>query len=123
MEKERQTGCVLPFFTFSSRSSKLIRLLPQWKTPYIPVLLAVSIILFVVFWYYERYLEQHTSSPPLMRTSIWFKGRFAVMQLIGALGWSSFASYSTSSALQCWFSSPFLHSVPYSFLLSIPSHI
>lgn len=28
-----------------------------------------------------------------MSTTIWFKGRFAVVQLIGALGWSSFASY------------------------------
>ncbi|GAA5985579.1 hypothetical protein JCM11641_004979 [Rhodosporidiobolus odoratus] len=64
-----------------------------WKTPYIPTLLAVSLILLVIFWYYERYLERHTTSPPLMLTSIWFKGRFAVMQLIGALAWSAFASY------------------------------
>ncbi|BGP19708.1 hypothetical protein JCM10213_005423 [Rhodosporidiobolus nylandii] len=65
-----------------------------WKTPYIPTLLAVSIILFALFWFYERFLELHRpGSPPLMRTSIWFKGRFAVMQLIGALGWSAFASY------------------------------
>lgn len=28
-----------------------------------------------------------------MSTTIWFKGRFAIVQLIGALGWSSFASY------------------------------
>ncbi|GAA6018283.1 hypothetical protein JCM10207_000790 [Rhodosporidiobolus poonsookiae] len=67
---------------------------PQgWKTPYIPTLLAVSILLFAAFWFYERYLERHTSRPPLMLTSIWFRGRFAIMQLIGALGWSSFASY------------------------------
>ncbi|GAA5915309.1 hypothetical protein JCM6882_005185 [Rhodosporidiobolus microsporus] len=67
---------------------------PQgWKTPYIPALLAVSIVLFGVFWFYERYLERHTTRPPLMLTSIWFKGRFALVQLIGALGWSSFASY------------------------------
>ncbi|BGP27349.1 hypothetical protein JCM10295v2_006317 [Rhodotorula toruloides] len=64
-----------------------------WRTPYIPTLLAVSIILFVVFWFYERYLEFRTSHPPLMRTVIWFKGRFAIVQLIGALGWSCFASY------------------------------
>ncbi|BGO95203.1 hypothetical protein NBRC10512_000986 [Rhodotorula toruloides] len=64
-----------------------------WRTPYIPTLLAVSIILFVVFWYYERHLEFRTPHPPLMRTSIWFKGRFAIVQLIGALGWSCFASY------------------------------
>ncbi|GAA5844886.1 hypothetical protein JCM11251_004662 [Rhodosporidiobolus azoricus] len=67
---------------------------PQgWKTPYIPALLAVSILLFAAFWYYERYLERHTTRPPLMLTSIWFRGRFALVQLIGALGWSSFASY------------------------------
>lgn len=65
----------------------------QWKTPYIPTLLAVSVVCFVAFWFYERHLELRTTFPPLMRTSIWFKGRFAVVQLIGALGWSSFASY------------------------------
>ncbi|BGP35053.1 hypothetical protein JCM10296v2_006883 [Rhodotorula toruloides] len=64
-----------------------------WRTPYIPTLLAVSIILCVVFWFYERHLEFRTPHPPLMRTSIWFKGRFAIVQLIGALGWSCFASY------------------------------
>ncbi|GAA6001617.1 uncharacterized protein JCM10292_004960 [Rhodotorula paludigena] len=64
-----------------------------WATPYIPALLVVSVILFVAFWFYERYLEQRTTRAPLMITSIWFKGRFAVVQLIGALGWSSFASY------------------------------
>ncbi|BGP57930.1 hypothetical protein JCM8202v2_005584 [Rhodotorula sphaerocarpa] len=64
-----------------------------WRTPYIPTLLAVSVLLFIAFWYHERYLERHTTRPPLMSTTIWFKGRFAVVQLIGALGWSSFASY------------------------------
>ncbi|BGP51333.1 hypothetical protein JCM10450v2_007271 [Rhodotorula kratochvilovae] len=64
-----------------------------WKTPYIPALLVLSVLLFAVFWFYERYLEFRTSRPPLMCTSIWFKGRFAIVQLIGALGWSSFASY------------------------------
>ncbi|GAA6053235.1 hypothetical protein JCM3770_002670 [Rhodotorula araucariae] len=64
-----------------------------WKTPYIIALLILSILLFVVFWFYERHLEFRTSRPPLMRTSIWFKGRFAIVQLIGGLGWSSFASY------------------------------
>lgn len=65
----------------------------QWKTPYIPTLLAVSVVCFVAFWFYERHLERHTTSAPLMSTSLWFKGRFAVVQLIGALGWSAFASY------------------------------
>ncbi|GAA5972189.1 hypothetical protein JCM8115_007151 [Rhodotorula mucilaginosa] len=64
-----------------------------WKTPYIPTLLAVSVVCFVAFWFYERHLERHTTSAPLMSTSLWFKGRFAVVQLIGALGWSAFASY------------------------------
>ncbi|GAA5856953.1 hypothetical protein JCM9279_005028 [Rhodotorula babjevae] len=64
-----------------------------WKTPYIPTLLVVSILLFVVFWLWERHLEYGTDRHPLMHTAIWMKGRFAVVQLIGALGWSSFASY------------------------------
>ncbi|GAA5940651.1 hypothetical protein JCM3775_004752 [Rhodotorula graminis] len=64
-----------------------------WKTPYIPTLLAISIILFFAFWFWERHLEFGTERHPLMHTAIWFKGRFAVVQLIGALGWSGFASF------------------------------
>jgi hypothetical protein len=88
-----------PLLNFLSRSSILVLTLPfrQWRTPYIPALLAVSILLFLLFWFYERHLERNTTSAPLMRTEIWFKGRFAIVQLIGALGWSSFASYSASS--------------------------
>ena len=64
----------------------------QFRTPYIPVLLVVGVLLLVAFWFWERHLEYNTIRPPLMQTSIWFKGRFALVQLIGALGWCAFAS-------------------------------
>ncbi|GAA5874370.1 hypothetical protein JCM1840_001362 [Sporobolomyces johnsonii] len=89
------SGLVLLTFSLADGTSA-----PKgWKTPYVPTLFSVSILLLVAFWFYERHLELHTSRPPLMKTSLWFKGRFAAVQLIGALGWSCFASYMLFASL------------------------
>jgi hypothetical protein len=64
----------------------------QWRTPYIAPLFCAGILLLVAFWFWERHLEYKTDQAPLMKTSLWFKGRFFVVQIIGALGWSAFAS-------------------------------
>lgn len=64
----------------------------QWRTPYIPVLFSLGILLLTAFWFFERHLEYNTNRAPLMKTSLWFKERFALVALIGALGWSCFAS-------------------------------
>ncbi|KAK4046955.1 hypothetical protein OIO90_006373 [Microbotryomycetes sp. JL221] len=64
-----------------------------FKTPYIPVFLILGVGLCIAFWFWERHLEFHTTRQPLMHTSLWFKERFALVQLIAALGWCSFASF------------------------------
>lgn len=93
MAKALQTGCVALYLARRDLAHPPDCRPTQWKTPYIPALLVVSVILFVAFSFWERHLEFGTDRAPLMHTAIWFKGRFAVVQLIGALGWSSFASY------------------------------
>lgn len=79
---------------------------PQgWRTPYIPVLFVVGVLLIAGFWFWERYLEKAANAgvgrQPLMRPSLWFKGRFAIVQLIAALGWCSFSS--TFFFITLWF--------------------
>ncbi|KAI5481092.1 Major Facilitator Superfamily protein [Pseudohyphozyma bogoriensis] len=82
------SGLVLLTFALADGSSA-----PDgWNTPYIPTLFSVSIILLVAFWFWERYVEEKTDRVALMKTSLWFKGRFAMVQLIGALAWACFTS-------------------------------
>jgi hypothetical protein len=66
-----------------------------WATPYIPVLLIVGLALIVGFWFWERHLEfsAANSTIPLMKTSLWHKGKFTIMQLIATFAWSAFASF------------------------------
>ncbi|KAF8737164.1 transporter, partial [Rhizoctonia solani] len=66
-----------------------------WRTPYIPVILVVSILLLGCFVYWEHYLETRTSRPPLMRLGLWTraKGKFAAIQLIVLFNWSCFTTW------------------------------
>ncbi|KAM0751514.1 putative efflux transporter [Meredithblackwellia eburnea MCA 4105] len=83
------SGLVLATFALADGSSAA----KGWKTPYIPALLVVGVILLATFWFWERHLEYSTNKKPLMRTSLWFKGRFAAVQLLACLGWSGFSSF------------------------------
>jgi hypothetical protein len=53
-------------------------------SPDVPVLFVLSIVLFVVFFFYERYLEQHTSLPPAAKPSVFTRngGRFSFLMVI-----------------------------------------
>lgn len=53
-----------------------------WKTPYIPACLVVGALLLAVFFRWESHLEKNGKIPPLMRVSLWKKGKFAVLQSI-----------------------------------------
>ena len=52
-----------------------------WKTPYIPAMLAVGVLLLLSFIAWEWYMER-ANKQPLMRLSIWRKGRFALLQVV-----------------------------------------
>ncbi|GAA96154.1 uncharacterized protein L969DRAFT_91610 [Mixia osmundae IAM 14324] len=72
-----------------------------WRTPYIPTLFSLSIVLLVAFWFWQRYLEYSPNSTmtPLMRVSLWKRGRFAVVMLISFLAYACFSSYSYFATL------------------------
>ncbi|KAB5592523.1 MFS-type transporter [Ceratobasidium theobromae] len=67
-----------------------------WRTPYIPVILVVSILLLGCFVGWEHYVETRTTRPPLMSLSLWrrAKGQFAAMQLIVIFDWACFTTWS-----------------------------
>lgn len=58
----------LCLFTFSITQSGVA---PRgWQTPYIPTLLAISIVLFVAFGLWERHVERRTTLPPVAKLSM-----------------------------------------------------
>lgn len=46
-----------------------------WRTPYIPVLLVVGLLLLVAFWFWQNHVEYKLKRRPLMSTSIWSAGK------------------------------------------------
>ncbi|KAG8748274.1 hypothetical protein FRC10_007664 [Ceratobasidium sp. 414] len=66
-----------------------------WRTPYIPVVLVISVLLLGCFVAWEWYIENRTTRPPLMSMGLWSraKGRFAVVQAIVFFDWSCFTTW------------------------------
>ena len=56
------------------------------------MLFCIEPVLIVAFWFWERHVEFSIGGVPLMRTSLWYKGKFAAVQLIAGLGWADFLS-------------------------------
>ncbi|CUA76093.1 putative MFS-type transporter C1683,03c [Schizosaccharomyces pombe 972h-] [Rhizoctonia solani] len=83
----------LVLLTFSLAQSSSVK--NGWRTPYIPVVLVVSVLLLCCFIGWEYYLETRTTRPPLMRLGLWTraKGRFAAMQLIVFFDWACFTTW------------------------------
>ncbi|KAJ7627026.1 putative efflux transporter [Roridomyces roridus] len=78
-----------------------------WKTGYIIALLIVGVLFITLFIGWQHHLEKRQSEPdnrrppPLMKLSMWrrAKGKFAVVQVIAFLQWSSFLTWSFWSQL------------------------
>ncbi|KAI8163629.1 Drug resistance protein [Colletotrichum sp. SAR 10_70] len=66
-----------------------------WRTPWISVLLVISLIIIASFWFWQRHLEFKTNRPPLMKTSIFQSVRFCAAMAIMALFFSSFNNFLT----------------------------
>ena len=64
-----------------------------WSTPWIPVLIVVSIILIAIFVFWQRYLEKTGKATPLMKVSIFKSKRFSAGMFIMALFFASFNGY------------------------------
>ncbi|QRW03953.1 major facilitator superfamily transporter [Ceratobasidium sp. AG-Ba] len=66
-----------------------------WRTPYIPVVLVISVLLLGCFVAWEWYIENRTTRPPIMSLSLWSraKGQFAVVQAVVFFDWACFTTW------------------------------
>ncbi|KAJ1302260.1 hypothetical protein OPQ81_001079 [Rhizoctonia solani] len=83
----------LVLLTFSLAQSSSAK--DGWRTPYIPVVLVISILLLGCFVWWEHYLETRTTRPPLMYLGLWTraKGKFAAIQLVVFFDWACFTTW------------------------------
>ncbi|KAF5017792.1 hypothetical protein F66182_10256 [Fusarium sp. NRRL 66182] len=64
-----------------------------WTAPWIPTLIVVSFCIIVAFFFWQRYLEQETNRPPLVKVSIFNNWRFTAVMLIMGLFFGGFNNY------------------------------
>lgn len=64
-----------------------------WKTPWVPTLIVVSLIIVGIFGYWQHYLETKTQRRPLMKMSIFKNKKFTWANVLMALFFSSFNNY------------------------------
>lgn len=63
-----------------------------WSTPWVPVLLVVSILIIVAFVFWQHFLEKR-SRPPLVKVSMFRNLRFSAVMLIMCVFFASFNNY------------------------------
>lgn len=63
-----------------------------WRTPWIPVLIVISVLLITSFVFWQLYLERH-GRIPLLRVSIFANPRFAAAQLTMLLFFGAFNNF------------------------------
>lgn len=64
-----------------------------WSTPWIPVLIVVSVVLIVLFVFWQRHRERVGNPPPLLKVSVFRSGKFSAAMVIMALFFSSFNGF------------------------------
>ncbi|CAM1506846.1 Fc.00g064870.m01.CDS01 [Cosmosporella sp. VM-42] len=64
-----------------------------WSTPWVPVLIVVSLLIIVAFGFWQWYLETKTTRPPLVKVSIFRNWRFTAVMLIMGLFFASFNNF------------------------------
>ncbi|KAF3768072.1 MFS general substrate transporter [Cryphonectria parasitica EP155] len=64
-----------------------------WSTPWVPVLIVVSLILVVIFVLWQRHLENKGTQTPLMKVSIFKNRRFSAAMVIMGLFFACFNGY------------------------------
>jgi predicted MFS family arabinose efflux permease len=64
-----------------------------WRTPWIPTLIALSLLIVVGFGYWQHYLETKTTKQPLMKMSIFKQKNFIAANVLMALFFSAFGTF------------------------------
>ncbi|KAH7022931.1 major facilitator superfamily domain-containing protein [Ilyonectria destructans] len=64
-----------------------------WTTPWVPVLIVVSILIIVAFGFWQHYLETKTTRPPLVKMSVFHNWRFSAVMVIMGLFFGSFNNF------------------------------
>lgn len=64
-----------------------------WDTPWVPTLIAVSILIIAAFVFWQRYLEKKGHRRPLMKVSIFKNTRFSAANIIMLLFFASFNNF------------------------------
>ncbi|KAK4888457.1 hypothetical protein LTR28_002941, partial [Elasticomyces elasticus] len=64
-----------------------------WKTPWVPVLIVVSILLIAVFVIWQLYLEKRTTRSPLMKVTIFKKLKVSAANVVMLLFFASFNNF------------------------------
>ena len=64
-----------------------------WGTPWVPVLIVISIVLIALFVLWQWYLVNKTARRPLMKVSIWNNMKFSAAMITMALFFASFNNY------------------------------
>ena len=64
-----------------------------WSTPWVPVLIVVSLALVVLFVLWQRHLEKTGKRAPIMKVSMFHSKKFSAAMVIMALFFSSFSGW------------------------------
>ncbi|KAI1638155.1 drug resistance protein [Biscogniauxia mediterranea] len=64
-----------------------------WSTVWIYLLIVISILLFIMFIFWQWYQETHTTNKPLMKVSMFKNPRFSAAMVIMALFFASFNDF------------------------------
>ncbi|KAH7135414.1 drug resistance protein [Dendryphion nanum] len=64
-----------------------------WKTPWVPTLIAISILIIVIFVVWQHYLEKKGQRKPLMKVSIFKNKQFSAAIIIMLLFFASFNNF------------------------------
>ncbi|OAG18814.1 drug resistance protein [Alternaria alternata] len=92
-----------------------------WRTPWVPVLIVVALIIIIAFGFWQHYLETKTAKRPLMKMSIFKNGKFTAANVLMALFFSSFNNYLIFATY--WFQDYQGHSVIQTTLRFLPNGI
>ncbi|RYN27001.1 hypothetical protein AA0114_g12590 [Alternaria tenuissima] len=92
-----------------------------WRTPWVPVLIVVALIVIIAFGFWQHYLETKTAKRPLMKMSIFKNGKFTAANVLMALFFSSFNNYLIFATY--WFQDYQGHSVIQTTLRFLPNGI